>query len=598
MLIYKNVKDNKCNLKYDAKDNKCNNKSNAKDNKCNNTFEDCNKALDPDDDNNSFLKFERCINMTFEEFKNKDYINNNIYCETFDSTIDNIKSNIKSKLKNISLINAYNSKLPLPVYIMIAKKIEYDPNDANANTIKTFLNNIGNSDLVNELNRVKDDFKKTSLIKYTFQGNYKIVIFIPNIMPIPNSNHYCYLPSLESCSRCNRWINYVVNKNSKYLKAIKNDTDYTKEVIEKVGEEKYWSMTSQERYKKYGRNINKQNKKNWKNDFLYYELEKTCDNMGCVSDEGEDLEELVPLYSTDGAEMDKNSKKKSPYYPSKCLQTRNYKDYMFDDSGVGDDDAIKKKEDYIKEAIDIMEEKYKSDKKAKEEIDKGKTPKGDYFSGTFDSLIKTSVSEARSEIYKKPGMKAHEYSKEFNNNILKDIARRYKKYPGVPEITFRVYKLDENNNEFKSMLHYMPWGNILLTKQYVLNDGDILRLDDIEVTRSGNISKKQVSFKSFNNQFEMKINNNSRLALYRNGKEFKLVSGANNINLANHRDRFLKYELNNLNIYGINSRNKLENIGTIQIEIINPDARLPNSLILNPRNGEIVIYDLGYNVAN
>ena len=82
---------------------------------------------------------------------------------------------------------------------------------------------------------------------------------------------------------------------------------------------------------------------------------------------------------------------------------------MFDDSGVGDDDAIKKKEDYIKEAIDIMEEKYKSDKKAKKEIDKGETPKGDYFSGTFDSLIKTSVSEARSEIYKKPGTKAHEY---------------------------------------------------------------------------------------------------------------------------------------------------------------------------------------------
>ena len=71
----------------------------------------------------------------------------------------------------------------------------------------------------------------------------------------------------------------------------------------------------------------------------------------------------------DGAEMDNNSKKKSPYYPSKCFQTKNYKDYMFDDSGEGEDDAIEKKEKYAEEAIDIMKEKYESAEDAKKAME-------------------------------------------------------------------------------------------------------------------------------------------------------------------------------------------------------------------------------------
>ena len=143
-----------------------------------------------------------------------------------------------------------------------------------------------------------------------------------------------------------------------------------------------------------------------------------------------------------------------------------------------------------------MEKKYKSEIKNKKKIDAGKEPDDDAFSGSLESLIKTSVSEARSEIYKEPGKAAHEYSKVFNNNILKDLAKRSGNIPGIPEYTFVMYKLNINDDLFKEnkdIFHYMPWGDILLTNEYVLNEGDIIRSDDVS-----QFGVNYVPFKSFN----------------------------------------------------------------------------------------------------
>ena len=106
MLIYKNVKGNKCSG--------------------DNTYQECNKALDPNEYNKKkFLLFQRCIHMTYNEYNNQDYINDNIYCNEFTSKIEGIKIGILNNLKGLrkKLKFTYGDKIPLPIYVMIAKII-------------------------------------------------------------------------------------------------------------------------------------------------------------------------------------------------------------------------------------------------------------------------------------------------------------------------------------------------------------------------------------------------------------------------------------------------------------------------------------------
>ena len=571
MLIYKNVKGDKCSVESSMKE--------------------CNKALNPDNDE-KFLKFERCVNLTFKEYDEKDYMNDNIFCEEFETTIDNIKNEIKNRISGIQRVHTFCNKLPLPIYVMIAKVIEHDPNNEAANIINNFINEITDSSVKNKIQKNLNKFKKTSLVKYTFQGNYKIVIYIPNLMKIKkgkNINKYSFFPSLESVSQQNKWMNFIVSKESMYFRAVKQNSDYINEKIENIGEDDYWS-SSQSKRNEYLAEADVKNKTNWKNDLLYYELEKTCLNMGCVSDAGEDLEELVPKYSKKSEDMNKNSLNHTPYYPSKCFQTKNYKNYMFDDSGEGEGDeaeeAKEKKKEFIEKAIEIMSEKLESDENG----------------GTFDTLLKTSVSAARNEIYNTSGEKPFEFSKDFNNNILKDFARRNNNFPGVPEMSFRLYRLNETNSDFKDMVHYMPWGKDceLLTQEYVLNEGEVIRMDDVTVDKKTlNTTVNQMALKSFNDTFKIKFNDsNGKLTVYKNDNNEGVLRGTNNINLKDYYNRTLKCELNNINLYGEDKHGQNDNRGTLQLTIKDENAKIPCSIIVDPRTGFLVIYDLGFNVVN
>jgi hypothetical protein len=587
MLIYKNVKGNKCSG--------------------DNTYAECNKALDPNEYDNKngkkFLLFQRCIHMTYDEYNNQDYINDNIYCDEFISNIEGIKSGILNNLRNLQkkIKFTYGDKIPLPIYVMIAKIIQEDLNDENANGIKKFLKIIKNKELANELKATQSNFKNTSMIKYTFQGNYKVVIYIPNLMKIKRGNFqdmYSYFPSLDSCSRHNRWMNYLVSDKSKYFRIIQNNKDYISDYINKVGAKVYYNKSEKQRRKK-EEQAKIKNEMNMVDDFLFLELEKSCANMGCVSEGREDFDELVPKYSSDSAEMDKNAENKSPYYPSKCLQTKNYSKYMFDDSGSGEGDdgekAKKKKNEYEKKAIELMEKKYKSEIKNRKKIDSGKEADEDAFNGSIESLIKTSVSEARSKIYNEPGKAAHEYSKVFNNNILKDLAKRNGNIPGIPEYSFVMYKLnlkDDLFQAYKDIFHYMPWGDILLTGEYVLNEGDIIRSDDVS-----QFGVNYVPFKSFNETYNIKFSDDGFLSLYKNDNFIKIVDGAENKSMKGYKNRYIKCELNNINIYASEQENNdLRN--TIPIKILDNKAKLPSSLIIDPISGNILVYDLGYNLVN
>lgn len=572
MLIYKNVKGNKC--------------------KNGGSMKKCNDALDPVKyEKKDFLLFQRCVNLTHKEYTDKDYMNNNIYCEEFITQLSTIKSEIKNKLSSIPIVNAYQSKIPLPIYVMIAKVIEYDPDNEDASVVKYMRDDLDDS-LRNKMDSIEDKLKKTSVIKYTFQGNYKIVLYIPNLMKIirgENINKYTYFPSITSASHQNRWMNLLVSKKSMFLKAVKNNFDFTGELVEKIGDE-YLSKQGKDK-EKIDRIIREKNKDAWERDLLYYELEKSCLNMGCVSDEGEDFDEIVPMYNPDGAIMEYFAKQNSPYHAAKCLQTQNFGKYMYDEDS--------KRGKFAKEARELIEEKYETNEEINEDLRNNKVPEGEYFSGSFESVVKMAVAEARSEIYDKPGKKSHQYSKHFNLNMLKDLARRYRRYPGVPEMTFRLYRLNELDSEFKSMFHYMPWGNNLLTPEYVLNEGDIMRIDDIVVNRNDlSLTQRTLPFKSFDNTHELKFNENGIFSVYKNGSYVRPVRGAEGINMRNYKNRTIKLELNNLQFFGDDVHGQNDNRGTVPIEIIDKNAKIPNSLIVDSQTGNLLLYDLGYNVIN
>ena len=166
-------------------------------------------------------------------------------------------------------------------------------------------------------------------------------------------------------------------------------------------------------------------------------------------------------------------------------------------------------------------------------------------------------------------------------------------------MTFRLYKLEQNNSEFKSLFHYMPWGDMLLTQEYVLNEGEIIRMDDPVIDKKTlNVSINQLAFKSFNNRFEIKFNSNSILNVYDNGRDIGSLNGAQSINMSPFKNRVLKCELNNIHIYGEDVHEQNDNRGTLQLTIKDSKARIPSSIIVDPNNGSLVIYDLGFNVVN
>ena len=135
---------------------------------------------------------------------------------------------------------------------------------------------------------------------------------------------------------------------------------------------------------KMDRIIREKNKDAWERDLLYYELEKSCLNMGCVSEDGEDFDEIVPIYNPDGAIMEYFAKQNSPYHAAKCLQTQNFSEYMYDEDS--------KRGKFAKEARELIEEKYETNEEINEDLRNNKVPEGEYFSGSFESVVKiTSV---------------------------------------------------------------------------------------------------------------------------------------------------------------------------------------------------------------
>ena len=500
-------------------------------------FKKCNASLYKKISHNTdFLYRKRCIFMTFKEYNDeKVHINNNIFCHVFNSINEtNIKNTITTKLREIknTMLRPATLKIPLPIYVMMAKRLEKEKNE-----------NI-------------------------FKGNYEVVLYIPNLYNYNNNNkEYTLFPSLDAFSKQNRWIELITSKHSKYLDIIKR------------GELKD--------------NEDKIRKKN----FFMTDMTFSCLNMGCVSNEKEPV--LIPEYSFSDDALSGAVKSLSPYYPKSCLQTPYYNKHMMNLNSkeniryYGSTNVLSNTFDVnthcIKEYDKDTFDKFLCDgikSCVKYEGDEDPTYDNEEEERLcYRTTTKQKIEGLMTEYSKRTfdyGYKGDEYSEEYNNNILKELAFRKSKYPGpddIQEIVFSVFVINEKLFDEK-LFCYMPWGNKLLKHDYVINEDDTLEID-------------RVSFKSFNNIFEMKFNSDGYLYIYENNQIKSQVPNQSRP-CNSFTNKALKLENMVINIYGYDSHGNNDLRAFVSLNIKSMYIS-PASLILSDINGELILYDLGIN---
>lgn len=394
----------------------------------------------------------------------------------------------------------------------------------------------------------KERFLNSSLSTFIFQGIYEVIIYIPNL-----NKDLQYFTSYKDFSDQNRWIDILINENSLHLNIIRFQKDYASILKESIGQELYDKNKSV--YDNIFKGLNQSDVHEYP---LVKDLTNICLQMGCSSEYGEDLDEMVPALGKNYEDQLNNARAKGPYFPTKCLRTDYYEDHM-----IKFDDKNKVFAKIITD-LDVFTSNY-MDLKA------GKTPSQQSSTNIVDAA-KGTFARYRNETYDEG-----KYSKEYNRKILTELALRKDLSHGVQEITFPAFRLNDDYKELQEYTHFMPWGNILLTNKYVLNEGDIL---DIEKT----------PLKSFNRVYEMKFDEKTgNLSVFKDNVVQNIFVNKDFREFAN---KTIKLQSGSLNIDGYEGKN---NDTRYAKSISNANGIWPLSLILE-NDGTIKIYDNGFNV--
>jgi hypothetical protein len=487
----------------------------------------------------SFLKHQRCIHMTMEQYNDRDHINENMCYKEFDASMYDIEKKIIENLNTIkrNIQSPFKSGndvlLPLPIYVSIAKIISWD----NKYVLKRMFAD------------VSYNFSGTFFEKYTFKGMMKIIIYIPNLMKNngDNGDYYNYYPSLYTYTNQNKWMEYMTSKDSYFLKALDNK-------IKKSDKARYDNL-------------------------LKRSLNNICDDFGCVSQgAGEDLNHIKGEYGG------------GVYMPTKCLQFKEYasKYYMNRDFN----------ELYLKSSEEIK----KIYEDIKKEAEKEATPEeGELEQEEKEEISRNAISETLGYAGRE-GKEGNKINGSYNNTIINDIRLRTepgKSFPGIQDITFNMFKINEKYSKFSNFFHYMPWGNKLLNNEYVLNSGSTFNFEDSKYLLKNLVVPVYLKFKSIDDRYYMEFNNEGVLTLYNNnGTPNTIIQAAYGKNLKDTKNRKIIFDgLNGvLHIQGEPSVNN----DTVSISYPNSKTnKQPCSLILDTSSGnlgKLKIYDLGFNV--
>jgi hypothetical protein len=221
--------------------------------------------------------------------------------------------------------------------------------------------------------------------------------------------------------------------------------------------------------------------------------------------------------------------------------------------------------------IDIFKSNY-------EKIKAGDVPTAGHSSDNIVDVIKGSAVRFRNENYKE-GKDETQYSKEYNRKILSELAYRYNTVPGVQEIIFPCFVLSDDFVPLQQYTHYMPWGNILLKQQYVLSEGDVIKLDEERFT-------------SFSKMWELKYDEENKLSLfYLEQKRKRIID----FDMGLYNRRSIAFENGSLNLYGYDENDNNDNRHSLFVS--KEDSISPLSVVIE-NNGVINVYDNGFNVIN
>jgi len=531
------------------------------------------KRYDIEHNYSKLLLFERCIYMTMEKYNAKAYIPTNIYIDrgiaSNINTIDDLDSYIINKIKTLALELGKNegvpAKVPGPIYIMYAKKLEYDgtifgkcfediknnnintPNCTTADNIEAYkfiASNIKNDDT---------ELKKSSMSRYKFKNNYEYIIYYPSLSPNKK-----YFTNYNSYLNSNKWMrdllkNYylfnILDLNNQYTslreKLLINFGPLYEDNIDKLIE------------------ALKLNNSSWKYPFIK-EAYNTCISNGCVSDYGEDFDEIIPKKTSDTSQHENNAQQKAPYFPTKCLKQPNYKENMINDNDSFYND--------IKTNINDCISGYRNNLEA---IKKNNNVDLNSLQNTDVLLIKElkkcyfNYRHNNSSTDYNDDIKYH-YSKNYNTNILTELSERYFGYPGVAEVTFPLFRL--NSSMISNYILNLPWGDKLITGNYLITDDDKFSLE------------KNKKIYSFNEQYYMTLNNNGII----------IVKDINNNILYTLNDNFnknivnVKFENGKLTMYITNDKNNIVQSWAMNVVDFYKGSS-PFALILD-NNGDINIY--------
>jgi hypothetical protein len=629
------------------------------------------------------LKWKRCVFMSQKQYYSKSHLNKNMLC--ISETTTDVDAYVKNRIKEIAS-KLPNGKVPAPIYVMYAKKLEYASTifgdcvdealpykriidrqkemlfeslksipklitkmteielkrnelttetvglnitkafqptnitkineltkliqsiNSQINILQKELDDINNKidenkNILKDLEEQKKGFKcindenfekyivvsekifqdmdalySSELSKFTFDKNknYQIIMYFPNL----NANSF-YFSNFKDYTMHNQWMYSFI----KYDGLLYNIIPISDPVVSRL-KRLYDDPRNQSNapFKNMIQSIIRIFVMMFEKMYpLSKELTQSCFNKGCVSDYGEDLEQMIPGYTKDSGQRKLNSNSKAPYYPRKCLRQPNYKANMFDDN---EEFNKKLKENLLGKCLDNYKESLsKLD-------DSGTPPVNDVEPLLVDQLKKCAVQYRYDEIGNfNQDEGTDKYSVQYNQKILGELSLRKYSYPGVQEVIFPLFRLDENDASVSDYITYMPWGNKLLTSDYALNfDGDE-KLENEPLLSMDNVYKLIVPTKNVSNELLHKI------CVFKNNTILYTLSEKSFDYCFNKK---LKFESpGTLSLYGsiiINdtpSEKKQWSMTVVDIS----KALQPVSLGFNPSNGNLVAFDNGLNIV-
>lgn len=191
--------------------------------------------------NSKYLLWNKCLFLTFKEYKEQKFIPKNFY---YDKGITNdVDTFITNSLKILSS-KISNGKIPEPIYVIYAKKLEYDgtilgkcyddvangitnPSSCDANdniaTYKFISNNIKDE-------KDQEKLKNSNLSKFVFKGNYEVYIYYPSL----NTN-FKYFTNYYSYMITNSWMSHIISNSMLYeILEVENKLDEIRDKLKKT----------------------------------------------------------------------------------------------------------------------------------------------------------------------------------------------------------------------------------------------------------------------------------------------------------------------------------------------------------------------------